>query len=102
MVTVFSEIGVLLLMFLAGLETNLNDLNENKKSATFVAIGGVVAPIVNVLFCWTILQFLNGGIHFLRFITFRNVGEHLREGIKRIRLVKEPRGICFIGSRDTG
>lgn len=46
LVTVFSEIGVLLLMFLAGLETNLNDLNENKKSATFVAIGGVVAPIV--------------------------------------------------------
>ncbi|RDW19648.1 cation:proton antiporter [Oceanobacillus chungangensis] len=46
LVTVFSQIGVLLLMFLAGLETNLKDLNENKKSALFVAIGGIIAPIV--------------------------------------------------------
>lgn len=46
LVSVFSQIGVLLLMFLAGLETNLKDLNENKKSALFVAIGGILAPIV--------------------------------------------------------
>lgn len=46
LVTVFSQIGVLLLMFLAGLETNLKDLNENKKSAIFVAIGGILVPIV--------------------------------------------------------
>lgn len=46
LISVFSQIGVLLLMFLAGLETNLEDLNRNKKSATFVAIGGVVVPIV--------------------------------------------------------
>ncbi len=42
----FSEIGVLLLMFLAGLETNLEDLNRNRKAAMFVAIGGIIAPIV--------------------------------------------------------
>ncbi len=41
----FSEIGVLLLMFLAGLETNLNDLNRNKKAALLVAIGGIIAPV---------------------------------------------------------
>ncbi|SOC44226.1 cation:proton antiporter [Ureibacillus acetophenoni] len=46
LVSVFSQIGVLLLMFLAGLETNLKDLNENKKSALFVALGGILAPIV--------------------------------------------------------
>ncbi len=41
----FSDIGVLLLMFLAGLETNLADLNKNKKSSLFVAIGGIIFPI---------------------------------------------------------
>lgn len=46
LMAVFSQIGVLLLMFLAGLETNLKDLNENKKSAFFVAIGGIIAPII--------------------------------------------------------
>ncbi|MDT2045892.1 cation:proton antiporter, partial [Priestia flexa] len=42
----FSEIGVLLLMFLAGLETNLKVLNENKKAAILVAAGGIIAPIL--------------------------------------------------------
>jgi len=44
--SIFSQIGVLLLMFLAGLETDLDDLNENKKAALLVAVGGVIAPIV--------------------------------------------------------
>jgi monovalent cation:proton antiporter-2 (CPA2) family protein len=43
--SVFSQIGVLLLMFLAGLETDLKDLNDNKKAALLVAVGGVIAPI---------------------------------------------------------
>ncbi|MFJ8063630.1 cation:proton antiporter [Psychrobacillus sp. NPDC096426] len=44
--TIFSQIGVLLLMFLAGLETNLKDLNRNKKAAILVALGGIMAPII--------------------------------------------------------
>lgn len=42
---VFSQIGVLLLMFLAGLETDLKELNKNMKAAVLVAVGGVIAPI---------------------------------------------------------
>ncbi|SES31212.1 cation:proton antiporter [Psychrobacillus sp. OK032] len=45
-VSIFSQIGVLLLMFLAGLETNLKDLNRNLKASVFVAIGGIIAPII--------------------------------------------------------
>lgn len=41
----FSQIGVILLMFLAGLETDLEELNANMKAAVFVAIGGVILPI---------------------------------------------------------
>lgn len=41
----FSQIGVILLMFLAGLETDLEDLNANMKGAVLVAIGGVILPI---------------------------------------------------------
>ncbi|MER1956348.1 MAG: cation:proton antiporter [Solibacillus sp.] len=41
----FSQIGVILLMFLAGLETDLEELNANMKGAIFVAIGGVILPI---------------------------------------------------------
>ena len=42
---IFSQIGVLLLMFLAGLETDVKDLNDNMKAAVLVAVGGVIAPI---------------------------------------------------------
>ncbi|THF76375.1 cation:proton antiporter [Cohnella fermenti] len=40
----FSEIGVLLLMFLAGLETDLDQLKRNWRPAFAVAIGGIIVP----------------------------------------------------------
>lgn len=46
LLTVFSQIGVLLLMFLAGLETDLQEMNRNKKAAIFVALGGIILPVV--------------------------------------------------------
>ncbi|WP_308634567.1 cation:proton antiporter [Paenibacillus silvisoli] len=39
-----SEIGVLLLMFMAGMETDLDDLKRSFKSSTAVAVGGIVLP----------------------------------------------------------
>ncbi|AZK48683.1 cation:proton antiporter [Paenibacillus lentus] len=42
----FAEIGVLLLMFIAGLETDLNQLKQNWKPAFAVAVGGVILPFV--------------------------------------------------------
>ncbi len=42
----FSEIGVLLLMFLAGLETDLDQLKKNWKAAFAVAIIGIILPFI--------------------------------------------------------
>ncbi|MCR8656524.1 cation:proton antiporter [Paenibacillus endoradicis] len=41
-----SEIGVLLLMFMAGLETDLKQLQQNWKAAFSVAIAGIVLPFI--------------------------------------------------------
>lgn len=41
-----AEIGVLLLMFIAGLETDLEQLKQNWKSAFAVAVGGIVLPLI--------------------------------------------------------
>ncbi|MNB79214.1 High-affinity Na(+)/H(+) antiporter NhaS3 [compost metagenome] len=41
-----SEIGVLLLMFIAGLETDLAQLKRNWKSAFAVAVGGIMLPFL--------------------------------------------------------
>ncbi|MEV5030033.1 cation:proton antiporter [Paenibacillus sp. LPE1-1-1.1] len=42
----FAEIGVLLLMFIAGLETDLEQLRKNWKASFAVAIGGIILPFV--------------------------------------------------------
>lgn len=41
---VFSELGVILLMFIAGLETDVNELKSSGKSFTVIALGGVFVP----------------------------------------------------------
>jgi len=45
-----SHIGVLLLMFIAGLETDLKELNNNKTSSLTVAFGGVILPLIGGYF----------------------------------------------------
>ncbi len=45
MIMQISEIGVLLLMFLAGLETDLQALNKNRNSSIAVAVGGIILPL---------------------------------------------------------
>ncbi|MCC3373694.1 cation:proton antiporter [Cohnella sp. REN36] len=41
-----SQIGVLLLMFMAGLETDINELRRSFKSSTAVALGGIILPFL--------------------------------------------------------
>lgn len=41
-----SEVGVILLMFMAGLETDLDELNKNRNSSLAVAVGGIILPFV--------------------------------------------------------
>jgi len=49
-IAAFSQIGVLMLMFLAGLETDLKELNRNLKPSIAVAVGGIVAPLLGGYF----------------------------------------------------
>ncbi|MBZ4646189.1 MAG: hypothetical protein PWR27_1099 [Petroclostridium sp.] len=41
---VFSELGVILLMFIAGLETDVSELKSSSKASAVIAFGGVFAP----------------------------------------------------------
>ncbi|RYM05206.1 cation:proton antiporter [Sporolactobacillus sp. THM7-7] len=43
---ILSQIGVILLMFIAGLETDVEGLLDNAKSSTSVAVGGIIFPMV--------------------------------------------------------
>lgn len=43
---VFSEIGVILLMFLAGLESNLSELKKHLRPSLLIAAAGVLVPLL--------------------------------------------------------
>lgn len=45
-VEIFSQIGVLLLMFMAGLETDVEELNRNRNASLAVAFGGIILPFL--------------------------------------------------------
>lgn len=45
-ISAFAEIGVILVLFSAGLETNLSDLKKCGLTATLVALGGVLVPLI--------------------------------------------------------
>lgn len=46
LITAFSQIGILLLIFIAGMETNLDDLKKMIVPSTAVAIGGILFPVI--------------------------------------------------------
>lgn len=65
----FSEIGVLLLMFLAGLETDIETLKENWKSSISVAVFGIIIPflsafVVGEIFRFTLIEAIFLGVLF--------------------------------------
>ena len=46
LIHIMSQLGVIFLMFLAGLETDLKELKSSGKGATMIAAGGVVVPLL--------------------------------------------------------
>ncbi|MGX5385691.1 cation:proton antiporter [Bacillus thuringiensis] len=46
LLTQLSNVGVILLMFMAGLETDLEELNANRNSSLAVALGGMILPFL--------------------------------------------------------
>lgn len=42
----FSQIGVILLMFIAGLETDVDEFKTTGKASTYVGVGGIIIPLM--------------------------------------------------------
>ncbi len=51
-----AEIGVILLMFVAGMETDLKEMKKVGKTAFWVAIGGVILPLLSAMLIAHIFQ----------------------------------------------
>ncbi|MBE5105324.1 cation:proton antiporter [Bacillus thuringiensis] len=65
LLTQLSNVGVILLMFMAGLETDLKELNENRNSSLAVAVGGIVLPFVGGYVAGLVMGMEQGNAIFL-------------------------------------
>jgi len=65
LLTQLSNVGVILLMFIAGLETDLKELNESRNSSLAVAAGGIVLPFVGGYTAGLIMEMEQGKAVFL-------------------------------------
>jgi Kef-type K+ transport system membrane component KefB len=66
-ITNMSEIGVILLMFIAGLETDVDELKSSGKASSLIALGGVTVPFV---LGGAALYFLRPGLDTLEYVYY--------------------------------
>ncbi|MFV0559424.1 MAG: cation:proton antiporter [Enterococcus sp.] len=98
LISIFSEIGVILLMFLAGLESDMSLLKKYFRPSIFVAILGIVFP---VLFGWGTATFFhlptNQAI-FLGIILAATSVSISAEVLKELNVVNTKEGSTILGA----
>ncbi|PGD36813.1 cation:proton antiporter [Bacillus wiedmannii] len=65
LLTQLSNVGVILLMFMAGLETDLEELNANRNSSLAIALGGIILPFVGGYISGLVMGMEQGNAVFL-------------------------------------
>ncbi|WP_290033455.1 cation:proton antiporter [Ligilactobacillus cholophilus] len=94
----FSEIGVIILMFIAGLESDLGMLKKYIKPATAVAISGVIFPIVLVYIFGRLFHFNNEQAIFLG-VTFSATSVSISvEVLKELKKLNSKEGTTILGA----
>lgn len=99
-ITSIAEIGVILLMFIAGLETDLEELKCSGKSSFLVALGGVVFPLIFGVFAVMIfspsantVQALFVGV----ILTATSVGITVQV-LRELKQLKTKQGMAVLGA----
>ena len=73
-----AQIGVILLMFIAGLETDVQEFKRNGKASTFVGFGGIIFPLALGYFAGILLHLTTIESLVFRVAALRYKCEYLR------------------------
>lgn len=71
---IFSELGVIFLMFFAGLETNMKDLRDNKKTCHCSCFNGHFCTLYRWLLGWAFYGTWNDCLTLYRYCFFSDIG----------------------------
>ena len=96
----FGQIGVILLMFVAGLETDVEELTRSIKSSSLIAMGGVIAPaamVFIVVMAFFPTQSISSAI-FLGVVTTATSVSISVQTLREIDRLKTRQGVMIMGA----
>ncbi len=94
----FSQIGVILLMFIAGLETDIDEFKRTGKASTFVGFGGIIVPLVLGYFAGIILNLTTMESWFLGLLLSATSVSISVQALKEMSRLKTPEGTTILGA----
>ncbi|MED3625360.1 cation:proton antiporter [Neobacillus thermocopriae] len=94
----FSTIGVILLMFIAGLETDLDELKRAGKSSAFVGFGGILVPLFLGYAAGGIIGLTNLQSWFLGVMLSATSVSISVQALKEMNQLKTPEGTTILGA----
>ncbi len=96
----FAEIGVILLMFLAGIETDLGDLKRTAGAASAIAFGGIITPFImgfGAVYYFFPQEGLIGAAFVGVILTATSIGISVQV-LRELKKIKEKTGISILGA----
>ncbi|MGF6950376.1 Kef-type K+ transport system membrane component KefB [Neobacillus sp. B4I6] len=94
----FSQIGVILLMFIAGLETDIDEFKRTGKASTLVGFGGIIVPLVLGYFTGIVLNLPTMESWFLGLLLSATSVSISVQALKEMNRLKTPEGATILGA----
>lgn len=94
----FSTIGVILLMFIAGVETDLGEFKRSGKSSTFVGFGGIIVPLFLGYMAGIMMDLTNVQSWFLGVMLSATSVSISVQALKEMNQLKTPEGNSILGA----
>jgi len=94
----FSTIGVILLMFIAGLETDLDEFKRSGKSSTLVGFGGIIVPLFLGYFAGQLMDLTNLQSWFLGVMLSATSVSISVQALKEMNQLKTREGTTILGA----
>ena len=95
---ILSQIGVILLMFIAGIETDIDEFKRTGKSATFVGFGGIILPLALGAVAGFVLGMDTFEAIFLGLLLSATSVSISVQALKELDQLKTPAGTTILGA----
>lgn len=94
----FSQIGVILLMFIAGLETDIDEFKRTGKASAFVGVAGIIVPLVLGYLSGMMLNLTPIQSWFLGLLLSATSVSISVQALKEMNLLKSREGATILGA----